>query len=117
MPLSLTFKGEEESTFEFQRGVGGQYWSKGESTFKIPLEYIKLVRGKTYTNRKWQMKWNPHHHHKMVGFTLEILQRHLTYGYMGRSQWWIQDILKGGTSKPRASEGCLEAPSGSRTKL
>jgi hypothetical protein len=27
----------------------------------VPLEYVKFdeVRGKTYTNRKWQMKWNP----------------------------------------------------------
>ena len=45
-----------------------------------------------------------HHHHKMVGFTLGILQRHLTYGYIGKSQWRIQDFLNG------TSEGCLEAP-------
>ena len=45
-----------------------------------------------------------HHHHKMVGFTLGILQRHQTYGYIGKSQWRIQDFLHG------TSEGCLEVP-------
>jgi hypothetical protein len=51
-----------------------------------------------------------HHHHKMVGFTLGILQRHLTYGYMGKSHWRIQDFLERGALKGRTSEGYLEAP-------
>jgi hypothetical protein len=53
--------GGESPLLVFKEGGGIQYWSKEESTFKIPLEYIKFdeVRGKTYTNRTWQMKWNP----------------------------------------------------------
>jgi hypothetical protein len=45
----------------FKRGGGFQYCSNGEYTFKVLLEYIKFddVRGKMYTNRKWQIKWNP----------------------------------------------------------
>jgi hypothetical protein len=45
-----------------------------------------------------------HHLHKMVGFTLGMLQRHLTCGHIGKSQWQIQDFLNG------TYEGCLESP-------
>jgi hypothetical protein len=52
-----------------------------------------------------------HHHHKMVGFTFGILHKHLTFGYIGKLQWRIQDFL---------NEICLRAafknPSGSRAK-
>jgi hypothetical protein len=46
----------------FKEGEGGPILAfKGGVHFQNPLEYIKFdeVREKTYTNRKWQMKWNP----------------------------------------------------------
>jgi hypothetical protein len=91
MPLSLAFKGGGESTFGFQRGGGGSNIGQRGSPLSKSLAREDVYKYKVAN----EVERFHHHHHKMVSFTLGILQRHMTYGYMGKSQWRIQDFLNG----------------------